>query len=195
MELITVDDVKTRMGLPSELLDADDSIESAIAAATEYIVSILDSPLIREADRSDTFFTANDQFPNYPGDLLRLRLRQMNVDGNTVSVSSGDGMNSVTAMSSSEFSVDLAKGVVYVPKTYVDTYFTVTYTAGYDNPDDVPMWLKDSILAYVPGILNSHQTTRRKDEYKVTIDECRKVAAGILAPHMRGTAFHYRPIF
>lgn len=196
MELITAEDVKTRMGLPSELLDADESIESAIRASTEYISSILDTPLEYTADRSDTFFVTADQFPAFPGQHNRLRLKQFNVEVGTPVLTMGESLNALTAVNPEYYFVDLVNGLVHIDKEQSkERYVTVVYSAGYQDGDTIPAYLVDAILAYVPGVMNAHQTTNRNDEYKSTIDECRKVAAGILAPHMRGTAFHYRPIF
>jgi hypothetical protein len=195
VDIVTVEDVKTRMGLPDNLLEADDAIESALIAAENYIAGILDTGLQYQTGLVEVFFLTKDNFPATPGEMFRLRLKQAYVEDGTVTVTAGSSLADAAAVASTEYRVDLARGVVHMPITYISQYVEVTYSAGFQADDPIPEWLREATLAYIPGVLNTMQITNRDDEYKATMDESRKLASGILDTHLRGTAFHYRPVF
>lgn len=195
VDIVTVEEVKTRMGLPDELLEADDAIESALVSAEEYISGVLDTSLQYETGRVDVFFTTKDNFPATPGAMFRLRLRQANVEDGSVVVKAGTLISDLSAVDASLYRVDLLRGVVMVSTELVDQYVEVTYNAGYQDTDIIPDWLREATLAYIPGVLNTMQVTNRDDEYKATLNQSKLLASGILEIHMRSTAFHYRPVF
>lgn len=195
VDIVSVEDVKTRMGLPDHLLEADDAIESALISAEEYISGVLDTSLQYATGLSDVFFTTKDNFPASPGAMFRLRLRQALVESGSVVVQAGTVLGDTATVDPSKYRVDLERGIVMLSTEYVAYYVEVTYNAGYQENATIPPWLREATLAYIPGVLNAMQITNRDDEYKATLAEAKKLASGILDTHMRGTAFHYRPVF
>lgn len=195
VDIVTVEDVKTRMGLPDNLLEADDAIESALISAEEYISGVMDTALQYRAGRVDVFYTTKDNFPATPGDMFRLRLRQANVVDGSVAITAGTLISEVSAVDSSLYRVDLERGIIMLSTTLVNNYVEVTYNAGFQDGDIIPDWLREATLAYIPGVLNAMQITNRDEEYTATLKEAKRLASGILDSHMRGTAFHYRPVF
>lgn len=195
VDIVSVEDVKTRMGLPDNLLEADDAIESALISAEEYISGIMDSALQYSTGRVDTFLIVKGNFPVIPGGMFRLRLRQAFVESGSEVITVGSSPSELSALDSTAYRIDLERGIVMIDASYVGQYIEVTYNAGYQEGTTIPDWLREATLAYIPGVLNTMQITNRDDEYKATLDESKKLASGILDIHMRGAAFHYRPVF
>lgn len=195
MDIVTVEQVKTRMGLPESLLEADDAIESAIAAAQNFVFGLYESQLDYSASLIDLFMLKEEYFPVVQDRMFRMRLRRAFVEDGSVLISTGPSLSDFSALPAGEEYINLDKGIVYLPESYVNQYVKVSYAAGFSDPADVPSWIKEAVLAYVPGVLNTMQITNREDEYTVTREQAEEIASGILAPYMRGRAFMYRPMY
>jgi hypothetical protein len=196
VEIVSADDVRTRLGLPANSYEADDAIESALVAAENFVYGRLETPLQYATGIVDSFLLTANVFPMNLNTYMRMRLSQAFVEADTVSVASGDTLELVVAVPSTDYVVDHAKGIIQIKEDYVGKFITVTYNAGMKTADVAPPWLAEAILAYVPGVLNTMQITNREEgEEAATIKQAEELVAGIIAPNMRGRAFHYRPMF
>jgi hypothetical protein len=196
VDIVTVEEVKTKMGLPDNVLEADDAIESSITTAQRFIESRLETELAYVTDQLDTFHLKLDYFPVVRNNLFRMRLRRGFITSGSIVVTSGDSLDSIsTVVGASALHYDLPRGIVQIPEDYVGSYITVAYTAGIENTEAAPDWLAEAVLAYVPGVLNTMQVTNRDEEKGTTMKQAAQLADSILEVHLRGKAFQYRPMF
>jgi hypothetical protein len=192
--IIDSDAVKTRLSLPN-LSDVDNAIDSALTAAHLFVQGILRTEFEKKT-RTDTFQPDVDRFPIMNG-MFKLRLGQAFVHSGTVAVEFnreriGDPYE---VMDSGDYIVEHEKGVVLVSTEYDRAYVRVTYTAGFDSTHAAPEWLKEAVLTYTPTVLNNQQITNRSEEADPVRKDATRMVSEILAPHMRGTAFHFMPLY
>jgi len=196
VNLVTADDVKTKMGLPDNVLEADDAIESAISSGENFVRALLGTDTEYNASRTDTYLLRLNEFPPLqPFQRVKLRLKQGFVKTGTVVVMAGESYTSMAVVGDTEYRVDLTLGILHLEPSYLGQYVEVTYAAGFEQPADIPQWLKDAVLAYVPGVMNTMQVTNRSEEYSTTMKQSEELAIGILSSHMRGKALQHRPIY
>jgi len=191
--VIDSDAVRERMAL-QDLPDINLAIDSALNAAHILYQSLLDTPFEPVTGVQEVFYLDPDRYPIVPRGGYRLRLGRAFVKASSVVVELGTDEDSFTAFTG--FKVDATKGLVMIPEADgEDMYVRVTYSAGFDATNPAPDWLKEAILAQMPIVLNSQQTTNRSEEAYPTANLSRELASQMVEAHLRGTAFHYRPIY
>lgn len=187
--------VRNRMSLPDQA-DVNSAIESAIGASQLIIEGLLETKFDSVTDKVDTFFLDEDRHPVIPDGYFRLRLSQAFVKSGSVVVKAGDTLDDVsTTIASTEYKVDQAKGVVYVPEAYSKMYVSVTYNAGFDATNKIPDWLTEVIVSHVPTVINVQQISNRDDEATEVNKTHMQLSNTLLQTHMRGKAFHIYPLF
>ena len=194
LSIVKTEDVIERMGLP-DVDGVSIAIESALTAATARFQALLDTSFNKES-RADLFYLKAKQFPIIENGYFNLRLRKMFLTNGTIIVTAA---NSITDLGQTidqpDWMVDKAKGLIFIHASYVDKYIKVVYEAGFDTLNTPPSWLKESILAYMPYLLNSQQSSNRNSESGEVTKRTSDLSAIMVEPYMRGFAFQYRPMF
>lgn len=187
--------VMTRMGL-QDYDGVAETIASAIKTAEARFQGILDTAF-DEVTQTDIFFIEEGKFPVVQDGLYRLRLKRgfIHPSGVTPMVMfSSEIGGDLTELQQPEYIINREKGIVYVKEKYGGLYVTVTYLAGFSDTNPPPSWLKEAMLAYMPYVLNNQQSTNRSDEQGTVMKKVADLSGMMLAPYLRGTAWHYRPI-
>lgn len=194
--LVSVDKLKERMVISSELLGVEAPLESAIRASQLRVAAFFDSQL-SEGSYEDIFFLDADAFSGLqPGGLFRLFLKNAFVSG-APSLFYGESWGvTTTLLDPALYTVDAIRGLIYVDsKTMRDKYVRVIYTAGFAEGATLPDWLTESILAYAPVVFNMGQVTNRSAEaepgYKISGDH----ALALLSMYTRNKGMCMRPLF
>lgn len=195
--LITVAESKARMAIAANLTEIDPGVESAIRASQIRIASEYGSELHKRTDNDDVFFLDVDSFSGMqPGGVFKLQLSNAFVDKTSLQLTYGGSWdNCSNPMPDGAFQIDEVRGIVLVDAgSMKDLYVQVKYTSGFDAPDQLPDWLKEALLAYVPVVFNFGQPTNRKDEAKDQARLSGDHALACLALYRRNTGFTFRPL-
>lgn len=195
--LITVAESKARMAISALLTEVDPGVESAIRASQIRIASEYGSELHKRTDNNDVFFLDFDSFSGIqPGGVFKLQLSNAFVEEASLVLTYGDAWNRTsTPLPEGSYEVDLVRGIVIVAAEVAkDMYVQAKYTSGFETPDQLPEWLKEALLAYVPVVFNFGQPTNRKDEAKDQARLSGDHALACLALYRRNTGFTFRPI-
>lgn len=197
--LVDASQVRDRMALPDHV-DVNTSLDSILPAAHLVFQSILQTKFEGIAGKTDLFCVNRHRFPVLDGHY-RCRLTQAFVKTTpavVVEISLTRTSGYIT-LSLDQYYVDHEKGIVFVGQTVLESlgdvvWVKVTYSAGFDSENKPPDWLLEGILTYVPAILNDQQTTNRSDESFRQYQDNMQLAEVLLAAHLRGSAFHFRPV-
>lgn len=196
--IVSTDDLRQRMGL-QDISEINDALDSALTAAHTVFQGLLETQFEPRQGLQDVFHLDRDAFPVVKNSLFRLRLKQAFVKVGSVSVKVSnnkfDFTQGETLSSGSDFAIDFTKGVVYVSEEFAGKFAQVTYDAGFDATNKAPFWLVEAVMAYVPNVLNSQQTTNRSSEAEPAAKENAKIAIPMVEPYMRGKALQLKPIF
>lgn len=195
---VTLEDLKDRMSINPELEGIDASLESAVIAAQLRVESFLDSQLDRKLNVS-CFYLDKDSYSGIqPGKLFRLYLASgLVIESLPFTVVAGKTWNGVMdPVPASDYKVDAVRGIVYLDSAYADLYVAVSYTTGYTRASETPDWLKETILAYAPVVLNFSHTASAtnkdtQDSYRMSGDH----ALAVAAPYTRNVGMVIRPLF
>jgi hypothetical protein len=205
VKLITADAVIQRMSL-GDHEDILNSVDSALTGVSALVSSTLDTKLDPLVDTVEVFLPdVNKYWATTPQGLLRIRLRNGFVNPGTVELKSGDTLASVrnhqgTVVSTDDYDIDYERGYIYLNLVHDLKYLSVKYSsgilvpAGLSEPSDVPDWLQEVALAYVPVVMNQNQTTNRSAEMEPVLTALSKQAATILDAHARNLSFTHSPI-
>lgn len=193
--VVTVDEVKKKMGLPLDVLENDEAIESAIQTATLHLYSVLETRFDEVSGVEDVFFLRKGYSPPAPDETVKLRLSRGFVKAGLV-LTHGTTRTSITETltEDTDYFLDTTKGLIRVSTEYYGKYFKAVYDAGFGTGDTVPEWIRDAILVHVPVLLNATQTTNRNDEYKDTMKMAHENVGVIVSPYLRGRAFQHWPL-
>ena len=193
--IIDSDAVIQRMGLPN-VDGVAESIDSHLTAAHVRFQGLLDTTF-EPVTRTDLFKLTSGKYPMVPDGYFRLRLRKgfVKAESITVKAAAGPDMGSAETLTFPNYSIDLEKGIVYVAEAFEDKYVSVLYSAGFDSTNKAPDWLKEAVLAYMPYLMNTQQSTNRAKEQEGVVKKVADVSADMMLPYLRGTAYQYRPIF
>lgn len=192
--LVTADEVKARQGLNENLLGVNDTIESMVIGAQLRSEVEYGSVFDKQA-RADTFLLDESMHGGVqPDGYFRCRLKQafLRADPAPVysvgdTVAAGESVDGVV--------VDAVRGVVYVPKSYAGSYFKFEYTAGFEDPEEAPVWLKEVILSIVPLISQQSMPTNRVKEAVDVRKEVVDHVNGLLLAQKRSIGFLLKPVF
>lgn len=207
--VITTDDVRTRMQLPA-ISDIDNVLDVAIPAAQLRTEGFLDSRF-QPASYSDLFFLDADINSSVrPGQVFRLYLKTGLVDmTQPITVGYADYWNGPqTVMPSTDYKLDPIKGLLYVSERglgasntgmplgdpYLDKYVTVNYNAGFTPTNPAPDWVKECVIAYVPIVLNSGETTNRNQEAEKVYALGENHALEVAGPYRRNRGLCIMPM-
>lgn len=207
VKLVTVDAVIQRMSL-GDHEDILNSVESALVGVAELLQSKIDTVFDPVVNKVEVFRPRVKKFwDTTPDDLLRLKLRNAFVTSGSVELKFGNALPDVinhtgTVVPTSDYTVDFERGYIYLALDYDDQYVSVKYSAGIQFPagtpppdvTDVPAWLQEAALAYVPVVLNQNQTTNRSPEMENTLKLLTAHASAIVDPHVRNIPFAHTPI-
>lgn len=217
--IITPDDVRQRMQLPA-LDDIDNVLNTAIPAAQLRTEGFLDSRF-QPASYSDLFYLDKDFNSSVrPGKMFRLYLKTGMVDTTqAVTVTYADYWNGTfVTMPNTDYKLDPVKGILYVSERglgafvtppdqqtnymsgyplgdpYFDKYVMVTYNAGFTPTNPAPDWVKECVMAYVPVVLNSSESTNRSNEAKDVYGLGINHALEVSGPYRRNRGFCLMPM-
>lgn len=194
ISLVSVQDVKTRMGISDSMLGVDATITSCILSAQLRIESELDSKFDKQ-DKKNLFYL-DQTYHNgiIHGGMFRLYLQSGLVVGESVKVYTVSGPTTSstggTLLGAEDFWVDAQKGIVYVHEKYASNYILVEYTSGYEAGATIPDWLKEAILSYVPVVFNFSQPHTK--DTKALLSDSSSHALAILIPYRRNIGFTIR---
>lgn len=179
------------------LIESDEliiTLESAIQAAQLRLESELET-VFKVLTTSDLFYLDSKYHGGLiPNDLLRLRLKNGFLSG-IVSVFYGELWSTANIpLPSIHYTLDTGKGLIYLDKSYKNYFVKVTYTSGFNTNTEVPEWLREAIISYVPMILNTNQTTNRNAEADNTAKLSETHALAVIRPYLRDTSLFYRPL-
>ena len=116
-----------------------------------------------------------------------------------------------------EFYTDFVRGVVYInkdgAKDYMGTtvtprvdlwgnlstvnpkgYYKVAYESGFVSGNELPDWLKEALISYVPYLVNQQQTYNKVEQQTPSFEEGKKVALKLIEPYMRDVGMCFRPL-
>lgn len=197
MAIVKIIDAKTviaRMGI-QDYDGVSETIASSIRAAESRFQAILDTRF-DPVSTTDVFFVRADKFPVVEDGYFRLRLKRAFVNPSlAVVVHESETIGgTTTVVSSANYLIDKQKGIVYIAESFANKYILVTYAAGFSDSNPPPDWLKEALLSYMPYAMNNHQPTNRNDAQGPRLAKVADISGEILAPYMRGTAWHYRPV-
>lgn len=213
--IVDADEVRERMSL-ADLPEIIEAIDRGLTAAHVAFAGALGSTFEEIVDTSEVFFLDSSLHPLHPNNQLRLRLKKAFVKPGSVAIRYGltrgvamDVAQS-TVIPSTDFIVDTDKGLVYIDDieqrdgasfsalagtNYNDKYVVVTYTAGFGATSGVnpPEWLREAVLAWMPGALLTKSDDY--DKQKKMADNIREQAVLMVEPYKRESAFNYMPIY
>jgi hypothetical protein len=205
IKLLTADAVIQRMSLGDheDILNAVDSALNGVTAAIESTLGVNLSPLV---DNVEMYLPNVKKFwDTTPQGLLRLRLKNAFVNPGTVELKFADSLGAVRGhngevIPDDEYDVDFENGYIYLDLFYDLRYVSVKYSsgllvpAGTSEETDVPEWMQEVALAYVPVVMNQNQTTNRSAEMEPVIAALSAQAAGLLQSHIRNLPFAHTAI-
>jgi hypothetical protein len=152
--IVTGAEAIAKLQLNVDLITSDTtkSVEDAISAAQSYIEGLLDVCLVPK-QYNDTFYLDKDSHSGIQaGGTFRLYLKTGFVKQAFFTVFVSDTWNGEQSLIvRSLVKVDLEKGILYVDADkYADKYVHVSYGAGFGSSDQVPDWLRNAVLNYLP---------------------------------------------
>lgn len=194
---VSLEDLKNRMAIPADL-DISDNLESALIAAQLRIEEFLDSQLDKKV-HSTIFQLDSDSYSGIqPGGLFRLYLRTgfvRDTPALTVSVS-GAWNGAYNPIAPTDYYIDKIRGILYVDAgKYKNQFIKADYTGGFEKASQLPDWLRESILAYAPVVLNFSQATNRNAEAEAGYKTSGDHALAVASPYLRNIGFVTRPLF
>lgn len=194
--LVSLEQVKKRMVMPSEALGVNPAIESAIVAAQLRVEAELDTSLEFKSS-SDLFFINPELFGGVipAGNLWRLYLKNglLKEDLEVAVLISHHRTHGYSELSSNLFSVDHGKGVVFIDAGVADGKFVqVIYSSGFTS-SNAPAWLQEAILGYVPLCLTLGPAADQTK--KAPIDVNLRHAEILLHRHLRNVGTVFRAIY
>lgn len=196
--LITAQDVKTRMALPD--FDAlDDTLNKMIPAAQLRVEGALDSKLQAQANTDLFFMDSEFNSSVRPGRVYRMYLKTGLLDLTTAPVLTfGDYWNDFSSggvVPTTDYKIDPIKGIVYLDeRSYGDKYVQVQYNSGYTSGNQLPDWVRELIVAYVPLMLNITETTNRSEEAQKMYETLIMHAETVASPYRRNRGFCLQPM-
>ena len=119
--------------------------------------------------------------------------------------------------SAGEFYVDSVKGIAYINKDVLkdysgtsveprfdqwgnlstinpNGYYSVAYDSGFISGSEIPDWLKEAFISYVPFLINQQQTYNKVDQQTPAFEEGKKTALKLIEPYMRDVGMCFRSI-
>jgi len=198
--IIDNDAVRARMSL-EDRQEINDAIDSSLIAAHVFLAGQLNTAFDPNPSLQDIFYLNREMFPDLPGDMFRCRLKQAFVKSiaNVQVAETRRGLfidAEVTTVPSTDYQVDMEKGLVYIEcDGYEHNFLMVSYAAGFDSVNKAPDWLQECALSYVPSILNYQQVTNRNAETEKAVRMIQSQVAGMMDNKRRETAFQLSPIY
>lgn len=207
VRLLTVDAVIQRMAL-GDHEDILNSVDSALVGVTEFLISRLDTQFDPLVDTVEVYLpNVKKYWDTTPQGLLRLRLNNAFVNSGTVELKFGSSLGAVRGhmgdvIPTTDYDVDYENGYIFLNLSYDLKYVSVKYNSGILVPagtpspavTDVPSWLQEVVLAYVPVVLNQNQTTNRSTEVEPVVKVLAAHSLAILDTHVRNLSFSHTPI-
>jgi hypothetical protein len=195
--LVTVSAVKTRMVMP-DIPASNPAIQSAIDGAYLRVEAELDTR-IEKLSNVDVFLLDKSKCGYViPDGVFRLRLRRSLVRASPAMVikySSSLDFTSAETVPTTDYVCNAEKGYVFVDKDYEDAYLQVTYDSGCVDASEVPAWLKEAVLSYVPVLFNLGQPAKKKDQSLPNIKAASDHALSLLNQGWRMMGFSISPVF
>lgn len=200
--LVTVDDVKSRMALP-DTIDVDDFVNSGLGASQLHMASILDTDLQEADGLVDRFFLdSRANMGVQRQGMFRCRLSHgfVRIDTPpvvTIQTSWNNADASAIAIDPTLmlFTADgMEKGILQVDKSLAGKWLVVTYSAGFTVNDELPDWLKESILSYAPMVFNWGATTNRDADAKQGYATAGDHAIAVVSKHIRSRVATLSPL-
>lgn len=146
--LVSLEDLKVRLRIGEDAFVDEDNLTQALVSAEEYVAGIIKTEL-REGQHTDVFFvSAHDTL----FDNATIQLHTTVGFLKDVTVHRHDKLNS-DKFPAEPTLVSKEKGVITLP-FQKDTFYTVTYSAGFNPSDALPSWLTNAILLATEVVYN-----------------------------------------
>lgn len=184
------------MSIPEGLGGASATILSAISSAQTFVQSLYDTVLPLQ-DLLCLFYVDSEAFSGLaPNGFHRLMLTSAFVKASPAPVLTFGKTRAacINVMPTSDYLIDSVKGIVKVEEKYSENYVQFVGKTGFIGADDnVPTWLQEVILAYVPKAMewarkNDSDTPTRATH--ISSDH----GATVLAPWVRNIGLCHKPI-
>jgi len=187
--------------------DILNAVGSALDGVTEFLSARLATKFDPLEDQVEVFLpNVKKYWDTTPQGLLRLRLGNAFVNPGTVELKFGTSLGAVRGhlgdvIPTDEYDVDYENGYIFLDLAYDLKYVSVKYNSGIlipagtpDDETDVPSWLQEVVLAYVPVVLNQNQTTNRSAEVEPVVKVLGAHSLAILDSHIRNLPFAHTKI-
>jgi hypothetical protein len=197
VELLTGPEIFQRLGMPPNP-DLQASMESGMKGSQLYYEGVLNTQFTKGSS-VDVFNIRVSQFwDTLPSGLARLRLKMGFMRGDPVlsivmAENYVDMRAGVVTDILADAEVDPVRGIITLPTdTYDEAWIKVSYDYGFERDGDgefvdevPPDWLLEAVLSYVPGVLNTQQTTNRAPDAKPLTDESKAHGFEVVRPYLR----------
>jgi hypothetical protein len=220
---LDTDLVKSRMSINDDIDGIDDVLESALGASQLRVQADLES-VFDLTYQTDLFYLDSSMFNGIqPNGLFNLKLSTGLVrddDPNFPLVIEFAPVwnyftqypQYVNPVLATDYKVDMSRGVVQVSAGgnranrwlgetqpgssagYKNQYVQVSYQSGFKSQAEVPEWLQEALIAYIPSIMNQSQTTNRSAEAAQIATLAMQHSMGVLAPYLRKKGFMIDPM-
>lgn len=141
--LVPVELLKTRLLIGEDALVDTDNLKQALISAEQLIAGLLRTD-IRKKTAAETFYVDKTDLV-LDGTQVQLQTRNGFISNVQIQykpfISAGAGTEDIDT-----FLTDVDKGVLTVPFSKSQGYFSVIYTSGYDPTEELPEWLVNLIL-------------------------------------------------
>lgn len=188
--LVTIEKIRSRMTMAD-----DPGINAALDSCLDAAIVRLNSVFNTSFDRgmaTDLFYIdAASDTPVRGFYALKLShgfLREAEpvtvCIGDTLEASQGDMVDPVTIFSEG-FVVDHEKGYILVPVSAGSKYLAVAYTYGFEEEEEVPLWLQELATLYTVEALVAHQSSDARKGLPDIKTALRRAEKDTLSPHLR----------
>lgn len=195
MDLTTETRVRDRFALKE-----DDGIVAAITAAILGVSPFFEQMLNTTFDlalHEDIFFL-DAAFHRKESGFYILRTKAGFIVPGTVTLYYGDSLKdareATIPIPGDELLILDEKGFISVPDAYEGKFLKVSYTAGFDDVDDLPDWLQEAAVSYCGILMTHHQVGDEKAELTTIIKSLKEHVAVILQAHVRTKSAAINPI-
>jgi hypothetical protein len=194
--LITLEELKARMGINPDLSSSDEALYSGMIASHLRVQAEMET-LFDEGTSTDVFLLDPTYNGVVPDRMFRLKLRNGFLSA-APTITTGPALTTIPqdqlAVDSASTMVDLQRGLVKVDQQYSGQYVTVSYQYGFAEGADVPVWLKEALIGYVPLLLNFSSITNNNAEAETNQSLNIQHVMSVLAPYRRNIGLTMRPL-
>lgn len=189
-----------RMSL-QDITEVRDTVDSMLNAAHVLLQGILHTTF-EPGLYTDTFYLQPNRYPTSPNGLVCCRLKQAFVEQIvSISFSAEDRKRLTTTptlVPAEDYVMDPVRGYLMIEDTYLGSWVSINYKAGFSSTNKPPLWLQEAVLAYLPHLLaqpagatNAALINAATNAQSMAF----RITGKIVEPYLRNRAFQYDPFF